>query len=82
MSCIENDMTFISSDEFKECVLRIYQALRDAGVIKLSVDNIAYSEDFERVYVRVCGRFDVTRNEVFRVLMNKRKRGEARAPKL
>lgn len=81
MSFVDDSMTFISSDEFKEDVRRTYRALYDAGVISLSVDNIPYTEDFERLYVRVCGRFKVTRNEVFRVLMNRRKRGEVRAPK-
>jgi hypothetical protein len=58
----------------------IYNSLVASGHVRLSVDNLPYTEDFERVYLRANARYPRTRNEVHRSLMNARKQGRCKAP--
>jgi hypothetical protein len=58
----------------------VYRTLTKAKLIRHSVDTIAYTEDFERLYQRISKYHPLTRNEVFTRLMNQRKVGRAHAP--
>lgn len=71
---------FMDGEEARELVVAVYTGLKEAGLIVHSVDSIAYTDDFERVYQRVSRHFPMSRNEVACILMNARKRGEAKAP--
>ena len=64
---------FIDGDAAKDAIKSIWNALVDAGVITHTVDNVAYTDDFERLYGRVEKLLPLTRHEVWTKLMNLRK---------
>lgn len=71
---------FIDGDEADDAIETTYNALVDSQMIQHSVDTIPYTEDFERLYLRVCKVYPMTRNEMFCKLMNRRKQGRVPAP--
>jgi cobalamin biosynthesis Co2+ chelatase CbiK len=71
---------YIDGDDHTDMIEKVYNGLKSAKRISHSVDSIAYTEDFERVYERVRRLFPLTRNEVSVALMNLRKQGKCQAP--
>ena len=65
---------FVDGPVAREMVRDTYNALLTSKNISRSADSIAYTEDFERLYQRVSAHIPLTRNEVFTLLMNTRKR--------
>lgn len=59
---------------------KVYKELRDSGKIDNTVDSIAGTECFTRVYARVKHVFPRTENEVARALMSERKAGKCESP--
>ena len=69
-----------SEDHIKEIIEATWDRLCAEERIHLSVDFIAYTEQYELFYSRVTTDLALTRHEVFMVLMNLRKNGKCPAP--
>lgn len=72
---------YIDGNEVTDAIEDTYNSLAQAELITTSVDFIAYTDDFERLYERVFRVFPITRNETYKRLMNLRKQGKCHAPK-
>lgn len=68
------------SRDVKILIRDIYNELAKSGGITLSVDFVPYTEDFEKVYIRVPVVYHLTRHDVWCVLINERKQGKCAAP--
>ena len=69
-----------SDSEATLAIENVYETLVADKMITRSVDDISYTEDFERLYMRISRVFPLTRCEVFERLMNLRKKGRCSAP--
>lgn len=68
----------LTRDESKEVggqIFDLYSNFKESGKISRSIDQLPYTEDFDVLYRTVQDLFPrLTRNEVFVVLMNERKK--------
>lgn len=72
---------FIDGKDADDLVEQVYHSLAQANLIRLSPDQISYTEDFERLYQRIQSTgIGLTRNEVFCRLINCRKQGRIYSP--
>lgn len=74
------DQFNFSDSEATLAIEDVYETLIADKMITRSVDMIPYTEDFERLYMRINRIYPLTRCDVFERLMSLRKDGRCSAP--